>query len=206
MGFDLAHTVSSLPKFALRAKRRIDNNKAEENQKIYKVWMDHNYRTYEPLPKDGYKSYMFEGALVKEREFSLILPSEYEDEVNKPIGDVFSVDVSSFILNEYAFNILKPYLKGHAQIFRLKHRDGVLYVINVTDVIDCLDYDKSEIKRFPSSGRVMKVIKYAFHRSRLKNTTIFKLPEFVKTTCYVTEEFKKVTEENNIKGFKFEEL
>lgn len=43
-------------------------------------------------------------------------------------------------------------------------------------------------------------------RYKLNNATIFKLPEFVKTTCHVTEEFKKATEENNIKGFKFEEL
>lgn len=206
MGFDLGHTVSSLSKLALRSKRRIDdNNKAKENLKIYKVWMDHHYRTYEPLQKDGYKSYMFEGIPVKDRAFALILPSEYEDEVNKPIGDVFSVEVSSFILNEYAFNILNPYLKGHTQVFRLKNQDDVLYVINVTDIIDCLDYDKSEIKRFPSSGRVMKVIEYSFHKDKLKNATIFKLPEFVKTTCYVTEEFKKATEENNIKGFKYEE-
>ena len=168
--------------------------------------MDHHFRTYEPLPKDGYKSYMFDGTPVKDREFAFILPSEYEDEVNKPIGDAFSVEVSSFILNEYAFNILNPYLKGHTQVFIKKNQEAVLYVINVTDVIDCLDYDKSEIKRFPSSGRVMEVIKYSFHKDRLKNATIFKLPEFVKTACYVTEEFKKATEENNIKGFKFEEL
>ena len=89
---DLGHTVSSLSKLAPRTKRRIDNNnRAKENLKIYKVWMDHHYRTYEPLPKDGYKSYMFEGTPVKDRAFTLILPSEYEDEVNKPIGDVFSV-------------------------------------------------------------------------------------------------------------------
>lgn len=205
MGLDLGHTVSSLSKLALRTKRRM-NNKVEENQKIYKVWMDHNYRTYETLPKNGYKSYMFEGTSVKDRKFALIVPSEYEDEVNKPFGDVFSVEVSSFILNEYAFNILNPYLKGHTQIFKIKNQDSLFYVINVTDVIDCLDYDKSEIKRFPSSGRVMKVIKYSFIKSKLNNAIIFKLPEFVKTTCYVTEEFKKIVEENKIKGFKFEEL
>lgn len=205
MGLDLGHTVSSLSKLALRTKRRM-NNKVEENQKIYKVWMDHNYRTYETLPKNGYKSYMFEGTSVKDRKFALIVPSEYEDEVNKPFGDVFSVEVSSFILNEYAFNILNPYLKGHTQIFKIKNQDSLFYVINVTDVIDCLDYDKSEIKRFPSSGRVMKVTKYSFIKSKLNNAIIFKLPEFVKTTCYVTEEFKKIVEENKINGFKFEEL
>ncbi len=149
---------------------------------------------------------MFEGIPVKDRKFAFILPSKYKDEVNKPIGDIFSIEVSSFILNEYAFNILFPYLKEHSQIFRIKNQNSIFYVINVTDVIDCLDYDKSEIKRFPSSGRVMRVIKYSFIKDKLKNATIFKLPEFVKTNCYVTKEFKNAVEENHIKGFKFEEL
>ena len=46
----------------------------------------------------------------------------------------------------------------------------------------------------------------AFKIEKLKNATIFKLPDFPKGISYVTEEFKKVVEENNIKGFKFKEL
>ncbi|MEI3326248.1 MAG: hypothetical protein V8R64_07230 [Thomasclavelia sp.] len=42
---------------------------------------------------------------MKDRKLSFIVPSEYKDEVNKQIGDVFSVDVSSFILNKGAFDI-----------------------------------------------------------------------------------------------------
>ena len=52
----------------------------------------------------------------------------------------------------------------------------------------------------------MRVIKYVFKIEKLKNVTIFKLPEFPKAISYVTEEFKNVVEENNIKGFKFKEL
>ena len=76
----------------------------------------------------------------------------------------------------------------------------------MTNTIDCLNYDKSELKRFSSSGRVMKVIKYAFKTNKLANEIIFKLPEFPKSISYVTEEFKKTVEENDIKGFKFKEL
>lgn len=68
------------------------------------------------------------------------------------------------------------------------------------------NYEKSELKLFPSSGRVMRVIKYVFRTEKLKNVTIFKLPEFPKGISYATEEFKKVVEENNITGFKFKEL
>ena len=205
MGFDLGHTISSLSKLALRTKRRIDKNN-ELNIKVYELWMDHTYRTYEPTPKDGYKSYIFDGMPVKERNFEKIYPSKYKDEIDKPIGDVFSVEVSSFILNERSYKILYPYIKNEVQIFKIKSENDNLYVVNITNIIDCLDYDKSKIKRFPSSGRVMRVIKYAFKIEKLKNATIFNLPDFPKGISYVTEEFKKVVEENNIKGFKFKEL
>lgn len=205
MGFDLGHTISSISKLALRTKRRIDKDN-ESNIKVYELWMDHTYRTYEPTPKDGYKSYMFDGVPVKERTFDKIYPSKYKDEINKPIGDVFSVEISSFILNEKSYKALYPYLKNHSQIFKIKSDNKIFYVVNVIDIIDCLNYDKSELKYFSSSGRVMDVEKYVFKTEKLKNATIFKLPEFPKSISYVTEEFKKVVEENNIKGFKFKEL
>lgn len=201
MGFDLGHTINSLSKFALRTKRKIDNENSNKKVKVYELWMDHTYRTYEPTPKGGYKSYIFDGMPVKERNFDRIYPSKYKDEIDKPIGDVFSVEVSSFILNEKSYKILYPYIKNEVQIFKIKSENDNLYVVNITNIIDCLDYDKSEIKRFPSSGRVMRVIKYVFKIEKLKNTTIFKLPECPKGISYVTEEFKKVVEENNIKGF-----
>ncbi len=208
MGFDLGHTISSISKFALRTKRKIDNENSNKKVKVYELWMDHTYRTYEPIPKDGYKSYMFDGVPVKERKFDKIYPSKYKDEIDKPIGDVFSVEISSFILNEKSYKVLYPYLKNHSQVFKIKSDSKIFYVVNVTDIIDCLDYEKSELKRFPSSGRIMRVIKYVFKEEKIKDTVIFKLPGigFVNSHSFVTEEFKKVVEENNIKGFKFKEL
>ena len=42
--------------------------------KVYELWMDHTYRTYEPNPKDGYKSYMFDGVPVKEKTLLRYIP------------------------------------------------------------------------------------------------------------------------------------
>ena len=88
IGFDLGHTMSSVPKLALRTKRRIDKN-SESNIKVYELWLDHTYRTYETVTKCGYKTYEFEGKKVKNRKFDFIPPNEYKDEIDKPIGDVF---------------------------------------------------------------------------------------------------------------------
>lgn len=205
MGFDLGHTISSISKLALRTKRRIDKDN-ESDIKVYELWLDRNYRAYETLTKSGYKTYEFEGKKVENRNFDLFTLSNYKGEIDKPIGDVSSISTSSYIINEKAYKVLYPYLKEHSQIFQLKNENKIFYVINVTDIIDCLDYEKSEVKYFSSSNRVMDIEKYAFHSGKLKKATIFKIPEFPKGISYVTEEFKKVVEENNITGFKFKEL
>ena len=80
--------------------------------------MDHTYRTYEPESKDGYKSYIFDGTPVKDRTFDTIYPSKHKDEINKPLGDVFSIEVSSFCLNEKAYNILKPCLENSCRYLK----------------------------------------------------------------------------------------
>ena len=131
MGFDLGHTISSVSKFALRTKRRIDKND-ESNIKVYELWLDHTYRTYETLTKDGYRTYEFEGKKVENRKFDLIYPSKYKDEIDKTIGDVFSITPSSYIMNEKAYKILYPYLKSHSQIFKINNNGTIFYVINVT--------------------------------------------------------------------------
>lgn len=43
-----------------------DGNKS--NIKIYELWLDHTYRTYETLTKGGYRTYEFEGKPVENRE------------------------------------------------------------------------------------------------------------------------------------------
>lgn len=192
----------------LKRKQTKEHNyeNIEQRVKVYELWLNRNYRTYETLDKSGYKTYEFEGKIVGRREFDPFTLSKHKNEVSKPIGDVTSINTSSYIINEKAYKILFPYLSNHCQIFELMNENQLFYVVNVTDLIDCLDYDKSELLYFSSSNRVMEVEKYVFKTEKLKNATIFKLPEFPKSISYVTEKFKKVIEDNNITGFKFKEL
>lgn len=84
---------------------------------------------------------MFNGVPVKERNFNKVYPSKHKDEIDKPIGDVFSVEVSSFILNKKSYKILYPYIKNEVQIFKIKNQNDNLYVVNITNIIDCLDHN-----------------------------------------------------------------
>lgn len=48
MSFDLDHKVSTLSKLVLQTKRKRDKNN-KLNIKVYELWMDHTYRTYETV-------------------------------------------------------------------------------------------------------------------------------------------------------------
>ena len=84
-----------------------------------------------------------------------------------------------------------------------KRETQQLFVLNVTEIRDCLDREKSKLKLFSNSGRIMRIEKYAFHREMLSNAFIFKIPEEVHAHPYVTDGFKNLIEQNGIKGFKF---
>ena len=49
----------------------------------------------------------------------------------------------------------------------------------------------------------MRIEEYVFHKELLENVFIFKIPEEVHTHPYVTDSFKCLIEQNEIKGFKF---
>lgn len=48
MSFDLDYKVSTLSKLVLQTKRKRDKNN-KLNIKVYELWMDHTYRTYETV-------------------------------------------------------------------------------------------------------------------------------------------------------------
>lgn len=171
--------------------------------KLYQLWSDHTYRAFETKEKDEYKFFSFRGAPISEWTDVILYPSMHRTEIGKEVGDVLPVDISAVVVNERCFNIIKPYIQDAVQVLSAKSKKQKLFVLNVTAVRDCLDYENSKLKRFSSSGRIMRIEKYAFRREMLSNAFIFKIPEEVHTHPYVTDDFKNLIEQNGIKGFKF---
>lgn len=171
--------------------------------KLYQLWSDHAYRAFETKEKDEYKIFSFRGAPISDWTDVTLYPSMHRTEVGKETGDVLPVDISAVVVNERCFNIIKPYIQDAVQVLSAKTKKQKLFALNVTAVRDCLDCENSKLKHFSSSGRIMRIEKYAFHRERLSNAFIFKIPEEVHTHPYVTDGFKNLMEQNGIKGFKF---
>ena len=171
--------------------------------KLYQLWSDHTYRAFETKEKDEYKIFPFRGAPISDWTDVTLYPSMHRTEIGKEIGDVLPVDISAVVVNERCFNIIKPYIQDAVQVLSAKSKKQKLFALNVTAVRDCLDYENSKLKRFSGSGRIMRIEEYVFHKELLENVFIFKIPEEVHTHPYVTDSFKCLIEQNEIKGFKF---
>lgn len=85
------------------------------------------------------------------------------------------------------------------------NQTGKLYILNVTNVVDCLDYDNSDVTYF-DSGRVSDVRKFSFHEHLVINQHIFKIPELLRGYIFVSDTFKAAVEKHDLKGFEFIEV
>lgn len=80
--------------------------------------------------------------------------------------------------------------------------DEDYYIVNVTNIVDCFDYERAEFDRYENSGRIMWFKKYSFIPEKLQNLKLFKLIDEPQRDPFVTEEFMNKIEEKNLTGFK----
>ena len=100
----------------------------------------------------------------------------------------------------------QPFMSDKVQILPIDYEGTkTLYVLNVINVVDCLDYEKSKIRRF-SDGTVSEIDEFAFDYSKVSQHDIFKIPEKIWSTVFVSDKFKATVEENGLIGFKFTEV
>jgi hypothetical protein len=78
-----------------------------------------------------------------------------------------------------------------------------LQVFNVLSVIDALDLDRSELARLPNSNQIIKVRTHVFVAERIRNAKIFKVPQLLKQSVYVTEEIVEAVTRSGLKGVGF---
>ena len=111
------------------------------------------------------------------------------------------------VFSSRARKVLQPLIGNYVEFLPLKlEGDLEQYAIaKIKQRTDCLDYSRAEFKRFPSSGRVMRVVKYAFKQGSLENKQFFNIPE-QKARFFVSDKFKTCVESNNLEGLIFREV
>lgn len=111
------------------------------------------------------------------------------------------------IFNQRAVDVLKDLMGDAVEILdvNVKDADDKYYAINVIDVGDYLDYDKSEFDYFPGTNEIALIEKYAFNPEMIKNKHIFKISLFPGTFIFVSDEYRNAVRKAKLKGFSFTE-
>lgn len=78
-------------------------------------------------------------------------------------------------LSARAADALDEMLRAHGELLPLQLDQGEFYAFNTTAVLDALDMERSELRRFASSGRLMNIERYAFIPAELAKAPIFRL-------------------------------
>jgi hypothetical protein len=108
-----------------------------------------------------------------------------------------------FALNEKACTALAPVLWS-AELLPLPLRNETLFVVNVLEVVDCLDRERSSFKR---SGAVDV---YAFIAHRVPEAPLFKTPMSIRLLTPerlgAEREFRTSVERGGVRGFAFDEV
>lgn len=107
------------------------------------------------------------------------------------------------VVSEKVRDILLPYISEQVEFLPLHHENNRLYMLNVTNILNCVDWNRSEVRRF-KSGMFADFNKLVLDFNKIpEGTFIFKIKETAVTTVYVTDLFRNLVEQHNFKGLDF---
>ncbi len=180
-----------------------------------KIWImkldAENYRLFKATPEAFEKWLLWfdklksGGSVASEWEVvEMVLfegePGEKRKERKKPIAD-FTNGYVYDSCSERARQIIEPLVKGQVEFLPLKTPVGIYYEMNIQRIA-CLDEENAIVKRF-KDGQIMRAEKYAFLDEKLGGQHIFWEREIGIKVTFVSDEFKRLVEENGLTGLLF---
>jgi hypothetical protein len=117
-------------------------------------------------------------------------------------GDFPSLIPGVPVFGRRAMDALRDLLERNGEAFPIIIAGDEYFLFNVTRVVDALDESRTKLRRF-DDGRVYQIDSYAFFPDRVASEVIFRIPQLIDSTPYVTDEFVKRVESANLKGFWF---
>lgn len=102
------------------------------------------------------------------------------------------------IISEKVYTIIQPLLGDQVEFLQAVANEDKVFIINVTNLLDCVDKTKSEVK--PGGKLVFSEVLIPNH------TLMFKTPEDAPYDVYVTDAFVEIYKRNKFKGLDFIEI
>lgn len=180
--------------------------------KVFRAAADVNrYQYLLPANTDAPGVYDFDGTARDEWN----PPEVYSYEPLLPKGNIWGYGMigSAWAVTPSAFERLKWLLVYAGQLLPLPFETEQFALLNVTACVNCLDQERTEWVLGETTGKRIRIEKYAFHYDRLPESSVFKIPETRRgeILCYEgvkdpEDELKPYVEGHGITGLKFTEL
>lgn len=159
-----------------------------------------NLKPLKPFTVEEYQS--FDGRR-KKTDWKKLPVKRMEPEKGLELGDAPGFVIPVF--SKRALDVLRPLIETDVEMLELDFLEAPYWGINVINVLDVIDYSKSRYRTYSDGKRIMVFQKYAFREcEELTKTNIFKIKDEPTRWAFVSDEFKKLVEENNLKGFVFQ--
>ena len=118
------------------------------------------------------------------------------------------IAVGIVLFNQKAKDCLEGVFGDYVEFVPAKYQDDIYYIVNVLNIIDGLNYVKSEFEKL-DDGRPYSINKFSLRPNIVNNISIFKLfleDRIYSTEIFVSQEVKDIVEANGLTGFSFEEV
>jgi len=122
-----------------------------------------------------------------------------------PAGDFPGLGISQpHLLSEKAVNHLYDILQdnGCLQPARILGDENKYYLFKVKNVLDCLDLERSSLRK--STTGYVYLDRPVFVESKLAGQHIFVLPQFERRVVYVTDSFRELIANSDLKGIELQ--
>jgi hypothetical protein len=123
-----------------------------------------------------------------------------------PVADAAYLCPGAIVVNARVWTGLCQHLGDTVEVLPITLADRPWHVLNVLNVVEVLDRERSEIKYFKSSGRVMRVVRYAFRGEGLDDAILFKVPELARAPVFGTDRFRELLASLDITGLRLVEV
>ncbi|MBV9848803.1 MAG: hypothetical protein JO250_03860 [Armatimonadetes bacterium] len=120
------------------------------------------------------------------------------------LGDFPKAQVGPPVVSQRAWSVLRPLLGEDVEALPVVVPQGEYLALNILSIIDCLDYECSEVTWFPH-GSLHDITKYCLKPGLAERHSMFKIPEEM-TYAIVTEEFRQAINEAGLEGLSFHNM
>ena len=171
-----------------------------------KIWkLDAVGEKYDYLtPANGYdieEIYTYDGRSHKDEwNGRKVIPNIVRKKPN--LGD-YTKCLGIITFSQNAIEKLYDLIKDDVEFLPLDCDEGDFSMINVTTVLDAIDYEKSDYIMFDDGKRIMRFKKYVFREDVVKGHDIFKIVDENLNPVFVSDDFVKAVRKNRLKGFRF---